>query len=81
MVSALAVEPLRADGEQLGRYADSVLARVAEVAMTRRVTALKSRLQRLNPVEEPESYNRLFGQLVALEQQRIALRERAIGNL
>jgi DNA primase len=81
MVSALAVEPLRADGEHLGRYTDSVLARVAEIAMTRRVAALKSRLQRLNPVEEQESYNRLFGQLVALEQQRIALRERAIGNL
>ena len=81
MVSALAVEPLRNDGEPTARYVDAVVARVGEVAMTRRVTTLKSRLQRLNPVEEQETYNRLFGQLIAMEQERIALRERAIGSL
>ena len=35
-----------------------------------RVAALKERLGRANPVEDPEEYNRLFGDLVALEQQR-----------
>ncbi|MBA2477661.1 MAG: DNA primase [Sporichthyaceae bacterium] len=81
LLSALAVEPLRADGPPTLRYASARIARVEEVATTRRVLQLKSRLQRLNPVDEPETYNRLFGQLVALEGERIALRERAIGNL
>jgi DNA primase len=81
LLSALAVEPLLSSVDSVQGYADAVLARVAEVAVTRRVTALKSRLQRVNPVEEQESYNRMFGQLVALEQERIRLRERAIGGL
>ena len=81
LLSALAVEPLLADGPPTLRYASARIARVEEVATTRQVLRLKSRLQRLNPVEEPEKYNRLFGQLVALEGERIALRERAIGNL
>ncbi|MDL4813134.1 hypothetical protein [Actinomadura opuntiae] len=35
-----------------------------------RIAALKARLSELNPVEEGEAYNRLFGDLVALEQRR-----------
>ncbi len=81
LVSALAVEPLLNNLEPTERYAAAVMARVEEVAATRRVTQLKSKLQRINPVEEAETYNRLFGQLVALERERIALRERAIGGL
>jgi len=81
LVSALAVEPLLADGELTERYATAAMARVEEVAATRRVIQLKSRLQRINPVEEAETYNRLFGQLIALERDRIALRERAIGGI
>jgi DNA primase len=42
---------------------------------------LKSRLQRLNPVEEPDEYSRLFGELVGLEQFARGLREQAIGGL
>ena len=81
LVSALAVEPLLSDGELTERYAVAAMARVEEVAATRRVMQLKSRLQRINPVEESETYNRLFGQLIALERDRIALRERAIGGI
>jgi DNA primase len=81
LLSALAVEPLLSDGPPTLRYASARIARVEEVAMTRRVQQLKSRLQRMNPVDELEAYNRLFGQLVALEGERIVLRERAIGNL
>jgi DNA primase len=42
---------------------------------------VKSRLQRINPVEASAEYNRLFGELVAFEAHRRALRERAIGTL
>ena len=40
---------------------------------------MKSRLQRTNPVEQAAEYNRMFGELVALEQHRRNLRERALG--
>jgi DNA primase len=81
VVRELTVEPVRSDGELDERYAGAVVARLRELAATRRVTDVKSRLQRLNPVEAQEDYNRLFGELVALEQHRRALREQAIGAL
>ena len=46
----------------------------------RRIADLKSRLQRTNPVEHPADYNRMFGELVALEQHRRTLRDRAVGQ-
>jgi len=81
LVTELAVEPLRHDGEADERYADAVYARLLELATTRRITELKSKLQRLSPVEATTAYNRLFGELVALESHRRGLRERAIGGL
>jgi DNA primase len=81
LVNELAVEPVPSDEESFARYADEVVARLEELATTRRVTEVKSRLQRLNPVEQADSYNRLFGELVALEKHRRVLRERAIGSL
>jgi DNA primase len=82
-VTQLAVETLRvprADGEPDARYADAVLARVEELAVSRSIATVKSRLQRLSPVDSPE-YNRTFGDLVALEQRRKALLEKAAGAL
>jgi DNA primase len=84
MLTQLAVEPLHApgtDGEPDERYADAVLARVEELAVSRRIARIKSRLQRLNPVEEPAEYNRMFGDLVAHEQRRKVLSDRAAGAL
>jgi DNA primase len=81
LVTALAVEPLRAAGQPDERYAGSLLARVQELAVARRITDVKSRLQRMNPVEQTDTYNKLFGELVGLEQHRRALRERAVGGL
>ncbi len=81
-VTRLAVEALRvprADGEPDTRYADAVLARVEELAVSRRIAEVKSRLQRLNPVDAQPEYNRTFGDLVALEQRRKALVEKAAG--
>jgi DNA primase len=82
-VTRLAVEPLRAprsDGEADERYADAVLARVEELSVSREIAVIKSRLQRLSPVEDA-GYNRMFGDLVALEQRRKVLSERAAGAL
>ena len=83
-VTQLAVEnprAPRADGEPDARYADAVLARIGELSVSREIATVKSRLQRLNPVNETTEYNRLFGDLVALEQRRKVLSEQAAGAL
>jgi len=79
LVTRLAVEAPFADAEDEERYGTAVLAGLQEIAVGRAIARVKSRLQRLNPVEEQQEYNRLFGELIALEQQRRVLRERATG--
>jgi len=82
-VTHLAVEPLRvtrADGEPDARYADVQLARVDELAVSRNIAAVKSRLQRMNPVQEQAEYNRIFGDMVALEKRRRVLLDRLAGG-
>ncbi len=78
-VTGLAVEALWIPGEPDAKYADTVLARVAELAVSREITAAKARLQRMNPVEEQAAYNRLFGDLMGLEKRRKSLLDRASG--
>jgi DNA primase len=72
-ITGLAVEPDE-------KYADVVLARIGEVAVSREIAAIKARLQRMNPVEEQAAYNRMYGDLIALEQRRRALVDRAAGG-
>jgi DNA primase len=84
LVTQLAVEPLRtpgADGEPDARYVSAVLARVEELAVSRLISGVKSRLQRMDPVEAQATYNRLFGDLIGLEQRRKVLIDRASGAL
>ena len=80
LLTELAVEPLRSADAAPDRYAAAVLARLQELGVTRRIQELKGRLQRLNP-EQADDYNRLFGDLIALEARKHALREQAIGEL
>jgi DNA primase len=79
-VTALAVERLQIDGEPDVKYADRVLARVGELAVSREISSVKARLQRMNPVTELTSYNKMFGDLVGLEKRRKALLDRAAGG-
>ena len=81
VVMRLAVEAPLSDLEPDDRYAGAVLARVQELAATRAVAELKAQLQRVNPVDEPERYNRVFAELISLEQTVRALRERSLGTL
>ena len=76
-VTALAVEPLRREPDE--KYADALLAQVGQLAVSREITSVKARLQRMNPVEEQAGYNRMFGDLVGLEKRRKALLDRAAG--
>ena len=79
-VHGLAVEPLRTGPNSEDRYAAIVLARMHEIVAARQLTMLKSKVQRMNPLEEPDEYNRLFGELIALEALHRTLRERAHGG-
>jgi DNA primase len=76
----LAVEPLLANKDPDAAYVAAHVYRLQEVTALRRITEVKSRLQRTNPVDHATEYNRMFGELVALEQQRRTLRDRAIGG-
>ena len=78
-VSELAVEPIHAD--DLYEYADSVLSRLQETRVGQQIAQLKSQLQRMRPSDDEEAYNALFSDLVALEQARRDLNDRAFrGN-
>jgi DNA primase len=79
-IHALAVEPLRAGADTEDRYARAILARMHEIVTGRQIVAVKSKLQRINPQEQPDDHARLFGELIALEGYHRNLRERAIGG-
>jgi DNA primase len=81
IVARLAIEPIRVSTAPDARLVSALLARLQELTAVRRIDAVKSKLQRTNPVERTAEYNRMFGELVALEQHRRQLRERTIGAL
>jgi DNA primase len=77
---ALAVEPLLSSKDPDAGYVAAHVHRLQELTAMRRIAEVKSRLQRTNPVEQATDYNRMFGELVALEQHRRNLREAALGG-
>ena len=79
-LTELAVERPRTSGQPDERYVGAQLSRLQELAVSRQIKALRSRLQRVNPLEEPDEHVRLFGELVALEQYGRGLREQAMGG-
>ncbi len=80
VVSALAVEPLPTAKEPTPGLVAAHVNRLLELTVLRRINAVKSRLQRTNPVQHAEDYNKMFGELVALEQHRRQLRERTVSD-
>jgi DNA primase len=79
VLSVAAVEPLRARESSTPAVVAATIAQLQALTLARRITELKSKLQRTNPVDQTEAYNRMFGELIALEQQHRAMRGRAIG--
>lgn len=77
-ITSLGVEPLLKPADS--DYAAAHVFRLQEVTTMRRINEVKSKLQRTNPVQAAADYNRMFGELVALEQHRRSLRERSIGG-
>ncbi|HEY5201050.1 MAG TPA: DNA primase [Acidothermaceae bacterium] len=70
LITELVVEPILAATEPDERYARAQLAQLRVRAVDRQIADVKSRLQRLNPIEVAPEYNRLFGDLVTLEKRR-----------
>lgn len=80
LVSALAVEPIPVNKDIDAGYVATHLFRLQELTALRRIDEVKSRLQRTNPVENETEFNRMFGELAALEQARRTLREKIVGS-
>lgn len=77
LVAELAVEDLPVEQDALGEYADAVLSRLQESGIGNEIARLKGRLQRMRPSDDEATYNSLFADLVALEQARRELNDRA----
>jgi DNA primase len=79
LVASLAVEALPVHGEVTVRYVIANSAALQLLSVMRTIAALKSKLQRTNPVEAQHKYNQMFSELVVLEARRKALHTRSIG--
>jgi DNA primase len=81
LINELGVEPIpNEDDEKLPRYIAGVLARLQEVWMGRQIAEVKSKLQRMSPIDQGDEYHALFGDLVAMEAYRRSLLEQASGD-
>ncbi|ULE31973.1 DNA primase [Mycobacterium sp. IDR2000157661] len=81
LVNELGVEAINVvDDDRLPRYIGGVLARLQEVWVGRQIAEVKSKLQRMSPVEQGDEYHALFGDLVAMEAYRRSLLEQASGD-
>ncbi len=81
LVSELGVESIRVDDdEKLPRYIGGVMARLQEVWVGRQIAEVKSKLQRMSPIEQGDQYHALFGELVSMEAYRRSLLEQASGD-
>ena len=78
LIAALSVEEFKANVEP--RYVDSVFARVLEINAGRTIADLKSQLQRLDPATQNQEHDRMFQQLLSIEEFRRALREQSLGT-
>ncbi|GAA4693891.1 DNA primase [Nocardioides conyzicola] len=77
VIGAIGVEPLKKVPD--AAYVAEHIFRLMELTAARRISAIKSKLQRTNPVENPDEFNKMFGELAALEAHRRALRDRLAG--
>jgi DNA primase len=68
LLSELTVERLPVRSETDVRYVSAILAAMQREVVARQIAELKSQLKRLSPVEKPEEFRSLWGDLVALEE-------------
>jgi DNA primase len=78
-ISELSVEPLPTATAPSVDYVLQYVVRLLELTALRRIERVKSKIQRTNPLEHADAYNRMFGELAALEEHRRKLRDRIVG--
>jgi DNA primase len=61
LIAEITLEPLK--GEPTDAYAERLFARLEELRLRREVDTMKKRLEALNPVKEPDTFDELFKQL------------------
>lgn len=81
LLTQLAVETPDTKSEQDHRYVSAVIARLQENLVRRQIEDIKSRVQRLSPIDDEDEYRALFGDLVALEEYHRALVDKAVEGL
>jgi len=81
LLTELAVEPLTIKEGGESRYIGLLLAKLQKELVARQIVDVKSRLQRLSPVNNAQEYHVLFGDLIALEQYHKALGDQAAGEI
>src|SRR5699024_2663073 len=74
-LTRLVVEPIEFYGELDERFAREILSTVKTHSINRQEANLKSELSRLDAVTQAEEHNRVFAELMALNQQKRALQE------
>jgi DNA primase len=79
VITELSVERMKVERAPDARYVDEQLGFLNERVVQAQVAEVRSRLQRIDPADD--EYQRVFGELVSLEQQRRQLRERAAGGV
>jgi len=77
LITELTVEPMRVT-EPTSHFMESLIARLREVSVTRKISELKSSLQRLDP--ESTDYAPAFAELIGLEALRRSLHEKGLGE-
>ncbi|TDQ52023.1 DNA primase [Actinorugispora endophytica] len=78
-VTRLAVEPVEIYGELDEHTAGEVIGTIRVHSINRQVTNLKSQLGRLDPIAQAEEYQRVFTELMTVEQRKRTMRERSGG--
>jgi DNA primase len=75
LIAELTVEPLK--GEPTTDYAERVFARLEELRLRREVDTMRKRLEALNPVKDPDTFDALFAQLAEVTSRWRDARTRA----
>ncbi|WP_156756423.1 DNA primase [Actinokineospora pegani] len=83
MIRELSVEPmpLPTRNSAAGRYAEGIMAALQRELVARQIADIKSRLQRVSPIDNPTEAHELWGDLVAMEQWYKSLGEQAAGSV
>lgn len=73
-VTRFALEPIEGhdspDDAPPDRLVAEIFTRLQEFALTRQINEVKARLEKKNPIEEPDAYDALFKELIGLEGAR-----------